>query len=549
MSDGDLDIKLYGDASHVIKEQAKLIKQQEQAIETYKKLATESKKSGKEAEKAAKDAEKANAAAAKELDRFARATKDINRTPLEKYADEMLRLNRALKAGKIDQETFNRAVAKTKAEFQQAGNAGERAFGSSASSNLGRYAAQVVGVSAAASALYRILGDVRMEAEQLGQQQFIEAGSLGSLAQLSGMSQGDVARLEGEAKKTFLEGGALTMPEAVDLQKTLESGNIGEYRADMARMQSSGLAQAKPMAEAGIMMAAGFGKEETGDFRSMMSKAFGAAMLGLGEADEIYRATAKVSQQAGRLKLTDEETMAAVSTASAVVGPDEAATQIGALMKGIEVEGIGGGFLKPGKTLMEQVQEIKKLESAGEDIRVILGGRQEAVAGYGALVSSQGQETMRANLGNIATADKEQWFEKRATLAENIPTNKVAIALRRRKAAYQLSNEVEGMYENIADSMTLDMQANEKRKWGHGRIGDFTASLIGVGNSVERFFRGNEAFVNTGQHPGIADDTREAAQALKESAATLRAAADVYSNHTNAARANQAAAGGAVEAR
>ena len=68
MSDGNLDLKFTADENDLIKGQARLIKQQEALIEGYKKLATESKKGGKDAEKAA-------AAAAKELDRFAKGHK------------------------------------------------------------------------------------------------------------------------------------------------------------------------------------------------------------------------------------------------------------------------------------------------------------------------------------------------------------------------------------------------------------------------------------------------------------------------------------------
>jgi len=551
MSEGDLDIKLYGDASHVIKEQAKLIKQQEQALEAYKKLGTESKKAGKEAEKAAKEAEKANAAAAKELDRFARATKDINRTPLEKYADEMLRLNRALKAGKIDQETFNRAVGQAKSEFQKAGVAQQGAFGSSALGNLVSYAAGMVSVAAAIGLVTKAIAAKREEENRLGDKQFLESASLGSLAQLPEMTPQAMDRLVNEAKSTFAEGGAMTLPDAVELQKVLESGNIGQWRADFSRMQASGLAQAIPMAEAGIKMKAGFGEKEVGDFHSMMSKAFGAAKLGLGEADQILTATAKVSQQAGRLGLSDEETAAAISTASAVVGPDEAATQVEQLLVGIEKEGIGLGFLKPGKTLTEQVARLSQLENEGNDIREMLGGRQEAIKGFGMLASPQGKAAMQANMQNIVQAEKEDWFGKRMELAEGIPENIGAIAKRQSANRAELAGGRAGTIENIADAVADDLVTLQRQ-----RNGEFMATLQRGQNVVDRLF-GNETFIRDNAATATPETQQKAEQlgliidrvgeTLDRAASNLERASQT--NHTNAARANQAAAGGAVEAR
>lgn len=553
MSEGDLDIKLYGDASHVIKEQAKLIKQQEQAFEAYKKLATESKKAGKEAEKAAKEAEKANAAAAKELDRFARATKEINRTPLEKYADEMLRLNRALKAGKIDQETFNRAVAKTRAEFQQAGEAGKQAFGGGALANLANYATRLGGIATAAMAAKAALSAQREEAEAMGQMQSEQAPTLGMLAQVADTPE-DLKRLQDEAKKTFAEGGAKTLGEAAALQFSLESGGVGNLRGDFSRMQASGLVpNAALMAEAAIKLTAGMGAAETGDFRSVISKAFGAGKLGLGSAEELLSAAASTSSQASRLGLKDEEVLAAISTASAVEGPQEARTQIEALLKGIEVEGIGSGLLQGGKSLQEQVAAIAALEKSGVDIREILGGRQEAVKGFGILSSAQGQQAMAANLENIERSVQEDWFGQKVAMAEATPMNAAAILARKKGAKKQLGAEETGIYENLADAVDDDIAAKTREKYGGGWLGDLAAGGHRAFAPMWRWGLGNRGFISAyggeaGEDTQAAIKSIEASMKLEQAAANLEAATS-SPNFTNAARANQAAAGGAVEAR
>lgn len=534
---GNLDLKWTSDESEVTKAQDKLIKQLQETVEKYKRMAAEAKTSGKEMTKSA-------ASAARELDRFAKATKDINRTPLERYADTMRQLNQALKAGKIDQETFTRAVAKAKTEFQQAGDAGKRAFGPGAAGGVASYAERLMRVASAASAAamaQRVLNAARQEAEEIGQKQFTEAPSLGMLAQVADTPE-DLARLEAETKKTFAEGGARTIPEAAALQFALESGDAGNLRADFSRLQASGLVpDATMMAESAIKLIAGMGAKEAGDFRTVVSKAFGGAKLGLGSAEELLQSTASVSAQASRLGLSDEEVMAAVSTVSAIEGPAEAATQIQALLKGIEVEGIGGGYLEKGKTLREQVARLKELEASGADIRDMLGGRQEAVKGYGQLASERGVASVEANLANIAAAEQEDWFGQKVKMAEAIPSNTAAILARQRKNRAELAQEEVGIYENLADAMAYEQKEFKRRQYGGGFLGDVMAAGEGVGIGIHRFLTGNRQFIGSGLNAGVSEETRaaaaqvEAAMDLRDAAAELRNAAE--ENNTRRQRA------------
>ena len=542
MSDGNVNIGFSADETNLVKAQAKLIKQQEEMIQKYKKM-------GDEAKKANKDAEKHTAAAAKELERFAATTKLINRTPLEKYADEMRRLNQALKAGKIDQETFNRAAASAKTAFQQAGEAGKKAFGPPALSNLMAYVTGLVSVAGTLGLVTRAFREHYAELDRLGEKQAEEAPAYGSLAQLGDTPQ-QTAQLVKEAQRTFLEGGARTIPEAVEMQKMLESGNIGQWRAEMSRMQASGLANARVMAEGAIRIAAGMGVAEVGSFGEIMSKAFGGAKLGLGEAHELLISTANVSQQAGRLGLSDEETLAAISTASAVAGPSEAATQMQALMKGIEVEGIGGGFLERGKTLREYVDRLQELEAGGADIREMLGGRQEAIMGYGVLSSAEGRSSMDTNLANIGQAVREDWFGGKVAAAEGISANTAAITRRRAMARQELAFERDATVENIADAIAADLVSDMRAKQG-----PVAGTLQRGQNFLDRLW-GNETFIRE-YGAQASPETQQAAASLGLAMDELRgkfqwlgdAIPDQLPNLTNAARANAAAVGGAVEAR
>ena len=550
---GSTDIKFTSDEADLVKGQDKLIKKQNELIDSLRKT-------GRQGRDAAKD-----------LDRFARVTKDINRTPLERYADEMRKLDRALKAGKIDQETFNRAVEKAQSAYRQAGAASKQAgdqhreaFGASAITRMAGLISVADGVRRAFGYVAETIRAANAEVDAMSQKQAEQAPSLGMLAQVAD-TQEEFQRLVGEAKKTHAEGGARTLPEAAALQFALESGDAGYLRADFSRLQATGLVpNATMMAESAIKLIAGMGAKEAGDFRTVVSKAFGGAKLGLGSAEELLASTASVSAQASRLGLSDEEVMAAVSTVSAIEGPAEAATQIQALLKGIEVEGIGGGFLQPGRTLREQVAALRELEASGVDIRDMLGGRQEAVKGFGQLASERGAASVEANLANIARAEREDWFGQKVEMAGGLPENAAALLKRKATAQAEQAGLRVTTLETVADALAEDLVADLRergagefkvqearkifeRRRGHTTLGAWT------GGSDETFIREFSRFGSEDTQRSIdvilqkltdvSDNMRGASEDLRG------AAAETGRDLTNAARANAAAVGGAVEAR
>lgn len=245
--------------------------------------------------------------------------------------------------------------------------------------------------------------------------------------------------------------------------------------------------------------------------------------------------------------------MAAISTVSAIVGPAEAGTQVKALLKGIEVEGIGGGFLQPGKSLQEQVARLQELEKSGQDIREMLGGRQEGIAGYGSLTSPTGKTAMTTNLANIGKAVNEDWFSERIGLAEGVPENRAAIAKRQGIARKELAAGPYAIAEQVADAVADDLVADM-----YAKRGGFMATLQRGQNWIDRAAFGNETFIQDyGAQSSPA--TQQAAEELGlimdrlgtkfEYLGDQIDGAGGSQERTNAARANQAAAGGAVEAR
>jgi hypothetical protein len=106
--------------------------------------------------------------AAEEAKRFGDETRKLVATPAERYKLRMEELRRSLKAGTIDQETFNRASRRAQHELNATGKAGLFAFGPQALSMMASY----VGAAALAAKGVQSIG----EAIQFANQQREAAG-------------------------------------------------------------------------------------------------------------------------------------------------------------------------------------------------------------------------------------------------------------------------------------------------------------------------------------------------------------------------------------
>lgn len=97
-----------------------------------------------------------------ELARAAKKVYEETRTPQERYNRKLQELGRLLQAGKVDQETYGRAVRRAKEELDAAGKSGQKAFGAGALSDLAKMAAGYLTIN---SAIQLITASMRDKAE------------------------------------------------------------------------------------------------------------------------------------------------------------------------------------------------------------------------------------------------------------------------------------------------------------------------------------------------------------------------------------------------
>jgi len=91
------------------------------AARSMEKLESETTDVGKASRKAAAEEAK--------LGREAKRVYEQTRTPMEAHKNRLNQLSKMVKTGKIDQQTYGRAVAASQKQLTEAGSAGERAFG------------------------------------------------------------------------------------------------------------------------------------------------------------------------------------------------------------------------------------------------------------------------------------------------------------------------------------------------------------------------------------------------------------------------------------
>ncbi len=137
-----------------------------------------------------------------ELARFAERTKQLNSTPLERYQQQMARLNAALAAGKLKEDEFARAADRAQKELdeesqaaaraanatQRLGDTNSKAFGDDKLAAMGRMVVQVFSVQKALQLARQASDEYTASAEKFKQFSLSLAGNQeNALKNLSGL--------------------------------------------------------------------------------------------------------------------------------------------------------------------------------------------------------------------------------------------------------------------------------------------------------------------------------------------------------------------------
>jgi len=358
--------------------------------------------------------------------------------------------------------------------------------------------------------------------DELAEKQRTAAGSIGELAQLAA-TPADYRRMVAAARKTYAEGGAKTEEEAYKLQFALESAGLGKQRETVSSLQSTGLVgNATDLVNAAAALTSALGEAETGKFQDIVSKAFGASLGAPARAEEIVQASAQSGAQAAALGISDEELLASVATIAKTFGSaPEAGTRVQSLLKQIEKEGIAKGQLPAGLSIQGYVGEIDKMIAGGQDIRSILGSRQEAIDAYRLL--SQNADRFTDNLDNINNAVETSAIDQKLAMAASvIPESRAAQLRQRAQASAELAGSREASLANLVETLRQEREQEVRRRGGTSLD---VASERRV-DDVARFVLGDELYAKSAAARGIGtQETRQAIDDLTKSTSTFGAVA------------------------
>lgn len=341
------------------------------------------------------------------------------------------------------------------------------AFGQQAISKLEGMVTGYLSVAGAIGAVTAALRLRREEEERAGQTNRTTGLALGKLSQLA-ETPAERDRIIAEAKKTLAEGGAMNMPQAVDMQHMLDSIGAGGMRASFASMQATGLiGDSTLLAKSVSRLQKSFGKAKTGDVANVVSMGMGGGKLGEGEVDQLLASTAKAAMFGARIGLSPEEVMQAVSTISGTVGPETAGDYAEQLFKNIETYGIvRTKKLKRGTGLAGYLGQMQALEKKGAYIGSIIGNRAEAIGAYGLLTTGEGPALMAQNMQNIQTAERDKWMDLKLGLAMGVPATASAAAERMSTGQKEVAMENVGAFESLAQSIRTDIMTKTYERGG-----------------------------------------------------------------------------------
>ena len=451
----------------------------------------------------------------------------------------------------IDQQKkLDQGNKKVKQSAKDTGKESEKTFGPAGAGHLKSYLAGIVSITAGLGMFIGKIKEAQQLADQAAMKQRTKVQAMGHLAQLTTVGaplqqqQKEMAQMKADVDRIFAESAGATWAEAEELYFTVKSGQQLAHLDTIVKMKSKQLLdEPLAVAKATGQMVKQFGVEETGGFEAMVSKAIGASSMGVTQVPELMQMTAKQAAFAQALGISDEEALAAVTTASVGVG-EEAGTVIGNLMKQIKKEGVRKGMLPEGLSLMGYVEEIQRLEKEGTDIYEILGARAQAHIGLAQLTKPSDKEYYNKVLETLKLAEKSNELTTKLQLSESIP---MMLAEQIRSSEENLTELAKDPFGTAAQHISTLHTWKERRAIQRGG-GPFDVVMEQMWNYVDRtvggVFRGrgmtaDESYLAQQLRQG--QGTEEWRQAVREFLEVARNLRQATEQHADAKR-QQAAA-------
>lgn len=437
-----------GDASQLTAEQRKVAEAAKKMSDEFTQVDRSIRQMGREADKVFRE----------------------TRTGQEKHNQELERLSTLLKHGKIDQDTYRRAVEQVNDEYRDS----KSTLGDLRTAMIG-----FLGVAGGLSIVREMWQSIREDATAVAELEKAQFPSSGQLMQVAS-DLADFQQLKAQSAELLRSGAATSMAEAQQIMFALRSTGLERERdvfADVARTQL--VPNLTDLINSVDSLTDAFGRPEAGDARQVISKALAVSGLSQRPAQEIVSSTARVGATAFARGLTDEETLAAVGVlADPFSSPERAAERLQAFLNATQRKGIEGRGLQGLLTAAED-----RIAAEGKAAIETLGDAT-AVAFFEAAKANRDQilaATQAAEAANLSDSLSQKVRDLEFAEAANIQRRRQAGRLEERQV-----RGARGEDELIRQSI---LDAAERLDEATGAAGGFFGALSKYARSTMSFFR------------------------------------------------------------
>lgn len=363
--------------------------------------------------------------------------------------------------------------------------------------SLKSYALGFVGVSAAITgAMQAFQAFEKIKDDAARKSRFASAG-MAELSQLANTPE-EMRALVQEANNAFGQGIGTTKDQAASLIFSLESAGIkGKDRQLFKDLAAKGVVTDSALfARAANTLQKAIGKDETGNFTAILSKAFAASSASPSTAPELLEAAATAGGTASRLKLTDEEILAATAvTATSTGSASLGGTQLQGILTTLEKK---GGF--EGLSLTEALEKIESMNLKGSDL-VKYFGRKEGLAGFDSLLKNMDQ--FRENIRKIKQAEKEGVVNRKLSLVDAVPEIVAAQSAQREDNQLEISRVDQGTLRNLRNAVVAEAVAQGEEDYGF--LGGAYANVTNVASKYNPFFSDRDVLEDKRVQAAIAE--------------------------------------------
>ncbi|RQV98644.1 hypothetical protein EH220_03055 [bacterium] len=348
-------------------------------------------------------------------------------TAQENYNKKLEALKGLYEKNLISADKYREGVKKATVIYEanklaanDAAAAGDKAFGSKAAQSLVSFATQL-GAVLGPIALIRLAWDEVAQAKQkafdVNREARFKSGQLRQLAD----TQAEYDELRKKQRELFASGATRTLGEAGQIVFDITSAGLMEdasFRLLKELGRTGTIEDLSGFAQTITRLSSAFGAAEAGGTKAIISKAFAASEFSSANVPQLLSAAAKVGPVANLLKLTDEETMAAITALSKTSTAEDAATALNSLLYSTaekpEFEGM---------SIAERVQKLRSMNLKAGEMKEYLG-RKEAVRAYSDLM--QTSDIFRKTHAAVIQANKDTFAVDRKLAFKDLITEAAA---------------------------------------------------------------------------------------------------------------------------